>query len=66
MDAFAADNPNVEYIKVNVDKTPEKAIADGVTGVPTIILKDGEKEVYRLTGAKPRPFLDKEVQPLIK
>ena len=66
MDAFASDHPEMEYIKVNIDITPEKALAEGITGVPTIILKDGEKEVYRLTGAKPRPFLDKNVATLLK
>lgn len=65
MDQFAADNPSVEYVKILLDDTPEKAIENGVTAIPTIILwKDG-KRIFDFIGAKPRPYLDKDLLPLL-
>lgn len=65
MDGFASDNESVEYIKISLDNTPEKAIENGVTAIPTIILWDGDKRLFEFIGAKPRPYLDKELLPLI-
>lgn len=63
MEDLSKDYPNITFVRYMLDDQPEKAIEAGVTAVPTIILKDGNDEIYRLTGAKPRPYLDKELVP---
>lgn len=63
MDELHKDYPEVTFVKYMLDDQPEKAIEAGVTAVPTLILKDGEKEEFRLVGAKPRPYLDKNLVP---
>lgn len=62
---FVDDNPGLQLIKVDIDSTPQIAIENNITSIPVLALLDDGDEVYRLVGAKPRPFLDKELQPLI-
>ncbi len=64
VDAFVNDN-EIQLIKVNIDENPELAIENNITSIPVLVLLDGDDELYRLTGAKPRPFLDKVLQDLI-
>ncbi len=62
---FAEDNPDLQLVKVDIDATPQIAIDNNITSIPVLVLLDGSDEAYRLVGAKPRPYLDKELQPLI-
>jgi thioredoxin 1 len=62
---FAEDNPGLELLKVDIDSTPQIAIEYSVSSIPVLVLLDNGSEVNRIKGAKPRPFLDKELQPLI-
>jgi len=64
VDQFVADN-NVQLIKVNIDETPQIAIDNDITSIPVLILMEEDTILHRVNGAKPRPFLDKNLVPLI-
>lgn len=64
VDKFVEEN-NVQLIKVNIDDTPQIAIDNDVTSIPVLILMEEDTILYRANGAKPRPFLDKNILPLL-
>jgi thioredoxin 1 len=64
VDQFVEEN-NVQLIKVNIDETPQIAIDNDITSIPVLILMEEDTILYRVNGAKPRPFLDKNLAPLI-
>lgn len=47
----------IEFKKIDVDENNEEAMKNGVMGIPTFIIFDGEKEVDRRTGAMPKDAL---------
>jgi len=62
---FVEDNPQIQLIKVDIDSTPQIAVENNITSIPVLALLNDGDEIYRLQGAKPRAFLDKEILPLI-
>jgi thioredoxin 1 len=52
-------------IKVNTETKPHIAGRFNITGIPTLILFKGGKEVHRLTGAVPLPHLKREFAPFL-
>ena len=56
------DNYNgVEFVKIDVDQNQDLAMSMGVRSVPTVILFEGKKEVFRTTGANTKNFYDKVI-----
>jgi len=51
----------VKVVKVNVDKNPAAAERYGVQGIPTLILFEKGREVWRHVGALPYPALEAEL-----
>ena len=47
----------VRIAKVNVDENPRTHAGLGVTGIPTLVMYKGGREVDRLIGAPPEPQL---------
>ena len=64
IEQFVKDN-NIHLVKLDVDKEPQLAQEDGVTSVPALVVYHDEKLVDRFIGAKPRPYLDKMLLPLL-
>jgi thioredoxin 1 len=64
VEKFASDN-KINLVKLDIDKEPELAQDDNVTSVPTLVIYDGTTKITSIVGAKPRPYLDKMVLPLI-
>ena len=55
----------VEFVKLDVDQYPEIAGANGVMGVPTVVmLKDGEVK-ERFVGVQPKEIIKDKVSALI-
>ena len=55
----------VEFVKLDVDQHPEIAGANGVMGVPTVVmLKDGEVK-ERFVGVQPKEVIKEKVSALI-
>jgi thioredoxin 1 len=51
----------VEFVKLDVDQNTDLAMQMGVRSVPTVILFEGKKEVFRATGANTKNFYDKVI-----
>lgn len=49
--------------KLNVDENPDVAQRLGVMGIPTLILFAGGEEKVRITGARPKEQLLKDIEP---
>ena len=47
--------------KIDVDSNPDMSTRFGIRSVPTVILFEGKKEVFRATGAKTKNFYDKVI-----
>jgi thioredoxin-like negative regulator of GroEL len=52
----------ITVIKVDTEKKPELAGRFGISGIPTLILFKGGKEVHRMSGAVPLPQLKREFE----
>lgn len=55
----------VKIIKVNVDKNPEAASKYGVQGIPTLILFEKGKQLWRTSGYQPAARISKSIEPYI-
>ncbi len=45
--------PNIKFVKIDVDQNTEGAMEYGVRSVPTVMIFNGETEVFRNSGARP-------------
>ncbi len=54
LDQIASEREDVLIGKINVDEVPELARRFGVMSIPTLIVIQGEKELRRATGARPK------------
>lgn len=52
LESMSKKYPDVEFIKMDVDKNQDFAIKLGVRGVPTVIIYDGSNILDRSSGAK--------------
>lgn len=65
LEEIATERDDVVIAKVDVDVAPEIARQFSVLGVPTLMLfKDGEP-VWSTTGARPKQYLDKELDAIL-
>lgn len=51
----------VDFFSVDVDRSPDLAMQYGVMGVPTVILFQAGQPIERMTGYKPRKFLEERL-----
>lgn len=51
LEKISEENPNVKFVKVNVDEYPEIAGKYKVMGLPTIALVDKDEAVFKEVGA---------------
>ena len=47
------DYPNIKFVKIDVDQNREGSVEYGIRSVPTVMIFNGENEVYRTSGVKP-------------
>lgn len=52
----------LKVIKVDTDKKPHLASRFNISGIPTMILFKGGREVYRVSGAMPLAQLKRELE----
>jgi thioredoxin 1 len=45
--------PNIKFVKIDVDQSSDGALQYGVRSVPTVMIFNGESEVFRTSGARP-------------
>ena len=62
LEELAAENSNVQIVKMNTDENPNTATQHGIMSIPTMmIFKNGEL-VDRLVGAMPKPSIMEKLQ----
>tara|TARA_Y100001970_G_scaffold168714_1_gene206320 strand:+ start:1469 stop:1783 length:315 start_codon:yes stop_codon:yes gene_type:complete len=63
LEEVAAENSNVQIVKMNTDENPNTASQHGIMSIPTMmIFKNGEL-VDRLVGALPKPAIMEKLEP---
>ena len=55
----------VEFVKLDVDQHPEIAGANGVMGVPTVVMLKGGEVKERFVGVQPKEVIKEKVSALI-
>ena len=55
----------VEFVKLDVDQHPEIAGANGVMGVPTVVMLKGGEVKERFVGVQPNEIINDNVSALI-
>lgn len=61
LDEIAAERDGLRVAKVDVDVAPEIARQFDVLGVPTLVLFQDGQPTWMVTGARPKQYLDKEL-----
>ena len=63
LEEVAAENSNVQIVKMNTDENTNTATQHGIMSIPTMmIFKNGEL-VDRLVGALPKPAIMEKLEP---
>ena len=58
---IGAEHDELTVVKVNIDENPKIASLYGVTSLPTLNVYTGGELVKSIIGAKPKPFLLREL-----
>jgi len=48
IDQFILENPDIEYVRVDVDENPSFAIENNVMSIPNLIIVDGDSKKQHL------------------
>ena len=51
---LAAEHPEVQFAKLDVDQVPDVAMRFNVSAIPTVVLFKAGKEVQRFVGVEPK------------
>jgi len=62
LEEFAAEQDNLQIVKLNVDENPETAAAYRVTSIPALNVYQGGRVVKQIIGAKPKAVLRRDLQ----
>lgn len=52
------ENPNVQFIDIDVDNNKDLALQSGVQSVPTVIFEKDGQQVHRFSGVKPKSVVN--------
>ena len=63
LEEINAERENLRVVKLNTDDNPETAAAFEVLSIPTLILFKAGKEVARVTGARPKDAILRDLNP---
>jgi thioredoxin 1 len=61
LEEFAAEQDNLQIVKLNVDENPETAAAYRVTSIPALNVYQGGQVVKQIIGAKPKAALRRDL-----
>ena len=62
LEEFAAEQDNLQIVKLNVDENPETAAAYRVTSIPALNVYQGGQVVKQIIGARPKAALRRDLQ----
>ncbi|MGP2526485.1 thioredoxin [Acidaminococcus sp. LBK-2] len=54
IEELAAEHPEVQFAKLDVDQVPDVAMRFGVSAIPTVVLFKACKETQRFVGVEPK------------
>lgn len=52
------ENPNIQFIDIDVDENRDSAKESGVQSVPTVIFEKEGQQVYRFSGVKSKSVIN--------
>ena len=52
LENISTEYNEIEFVKMDVDKNQDFAMSLGVRSIPTVIIYDGENEIFRETGVQ--------------
>lgn len=55
---------NVEVLFINIDEHPDNVTKYNISSLPTVIFMDGDEEVYRFIGYRPKLFIEAQLKRL--
>jgi thioredoxin 1 len=61
LEEFAAEQDNLQIVKLNVDENPETAVAYRITSIPALNVFQGGVVVKQIIGAKPKAALRRDL-----
>ena len=64
LEEVAAENSNVQIVKMNTDENPNTATQHGIMSIPTMMIFKNAELVDRLVGALPKPAIMEKLEPL--
>lgn len=56
LERIETDYPNIEFLKMDIQKNMEFAKENGIISIPTVILFNGNNEVKKITGLNKEDF----------
>jgi thioredoxin 1 len=56
----------LKIVKVNADEEPDLVSSFGISSIPTLLVYNNGEIVHRITGAKPKPGILKELAPFFE
>ncbi len=65
LEELSSEVDGVEFVKLDVDQHPEIAGANGVMGVPTVVMLKGGEVKERFVGVQPKEVIKAKVSALI-
>ena len=65
LDEISSEVDGVEFVKLDVDQYPEIAGANGVMGVPTVVMLKGGEVKERFVGVQPKETIKAKVTALL-
>ena len=65
LEELSSEVDGVEFVKLDVDQHPEIAGANGVMGVPTVVMLKGGEVKERFVGVQPKEVIKEKVSALI-
>ena len=63
LEELAADAPDVEFVKLDIDENPRTADRYGVLSIPTVMLFSGGEPRETVFGARPKKHFQKTFSP---
>ena len=63
LEEVAAENSNVQIVKMNTDENPNTATQHGIMSIPTMMIFKNGVLVDRLVGALPKPAIMEKLEP---
>tara|TARA_B100000700_G_scaffold70437_1_gene78068 strand:+ start:9194 stop:9601 length:408 start_codon:yes stop_codon:yes gene_type:complete len=65
LEELSSELEGVEFVKLDVDQHPEIAGANGVMGVPTVVMLKGGEVKERFVGVQPKEIIKEKVSALV-